>query len=819
MYSLSANEFALLDNNQKIKACENLQNFVESEKLKYFKNENDIPIRPNYSKNNFNNIENNSKNFKAMEDNDLLSSSSLSTFNNERENKINIINRAKNDILECKRKLERLKISPKYTIEENNKTELNTINDDLNNSDTIQEINYFIESTTNSYESDKKRVSINKNYISKNPLNIDYRNNYKKNNKKFEFKNNYNNNENFNKNSYPINSLNYNYNFYNKPKSNKNKLRNEEFKYESNYKNHLYFDYNNYCINKNNSFNKNKNNNIKSINSIKRNNLKEKSDRLKKDLNDKFEKEYIYKSNVNQPSLYNGNNNKSYFYNINEHIKKHLSFEKKLNDEKNDNHSRNNKENKLIKNKSLSNRNKINYIDVGNRLYNMHQVIIDKIIKKKMEIEQKEISDCSFIPRINNKSRKMVEKNKIKNKKIFEIKEKYEKINNNDINMTKKKAKERHGNIIINQKSKIIDLIPKYNKSHTFVNKSKKYKNNKNQKYKNENEEIKECTFKPKINKNFVINYYRNDRDNLKTKYNTIDINMHNPKENKDKFEIEDINKQNNIKQSFLLLNNKTNNCFLNEETFNNNKNEYLEEEHLNLYKDDISKDNKEKIELYYNSKFDSIDKKNEDNKFINYLEGNLTESNNNNYFDNYNFNKRAMSSTKSKNYIINEDNNKFIFPNSFINYNDSGNLTAIPRVYKNKNNIAKFQNKFETTNKIDEKVIHLNLNKNYSFKNNMPIKLKDKEGYFEKLNLNEKNKIEERNKDELIPRRIILTSNNSISSQSIKNNLYHNNNDVYIKKYCRNYSYTNRNKKSNIKDNSKLLYNRMVIKKLLLDE
>ena len=100
-----------------------------------------------------------------------------------------------------------------------------------------------------------------------------------------------------------------------------------------------------------------------------------------------------------------------------------------------------------------------------------------------------------------------------------------------------------------------------------------------------------------------------------------------------------------------------------------------------------------------------------------------------------------------------------------------------------------------------------------------MPIKLKDKEGYFEKLNLNEKNKIEERNKDELIPRRIILTSNNSISSQSIKNNLYHNNNDVYIKKYCRNYSYTNRNKKSNIKDNSKLLYNRMVIKKLLLDE
>ena len=73
-------------------------------------------------------IKKNSKNYNLIEDNDLLYSSSLSSFNNENENKIKIVNKAKNDIREYKKELERLKIKPKYAIEENNKNELNSIN-------------------------------------------------------------------------------------------------------------------------------------------------------------------------------------------------------------------------------------------------------------------------------------------------------------------------------------------------------------------------------------------------------------------------------------------------------------------------------------------------------------------------------------------------------------------------------------------------------------------------------------------------------------------------------------------------------------------
>ena len=817
MYSLSTNEFALLNNNQKIKVCENLQNFIESEKQKYFKNfKNDKPIRPFNLKDNFSYIKKNSKNYKLIEDNDLLYSSSISSFNNENENKIKIINKAKNDIREYKKELERLKIKPKYAIEENNKNELNTINGELNTSNTIQEINYIIESTTNSFDSSQKRVSINKNYITKNPLNIDYIKKFKTN--KFKNIENYNINfDKLNENSHHTNSLNYNYNIFNKSKSNKSNLRNEEYKYNNNLENHLYYDYNNNYINKNSSFHNHKYNNNKLINSIKRNKIlkpKEKKENLKIDIKEKFEKEYIYKPYINQSPLYNENNN-----NKNDIIKRNLSFDKKLITDKKNNQSRNIKENISIKYKSLSNRNKINYLDVGNRLYNMHQVIIDKINKKKMEIEQKEISDCSFIPKINNKSRKMMEK--IKNRKILKLKEKYEKLNNNDINKKRKNPKENYSineKIPKNQKSKIIDLIPRYKKSNTFINKSEKYINNISPKYKNENEEIKECSFKPKINKNY-INYCRNNKENIKTKYNTIDIDMHNSKENKDKYEKENINKPNNIKQSFLFLNDKRNNYFRNEKSFNlinNNNNYFLEKDKLMLYKDDIVKDNKENLEYYYYSKFNLIDKKNEDNKFVNSLQANLTESNSNYYLDNNSFHQRAISAAKSKNYLspmaINEDINfnKYMHPNSFKYFNENKNLSAIPRIYKNKNNIAKFS-------KIGNAIPY---NKNYSFKkNNIPIKLREKEGFLEKLKLNEYNKLEERNLEELMPKKMILTSNNSITSQSFKNNFSQNHNEVYIKKICRDFSYTNRNNKININDNSKLLNNRMIIKKLLLEE
>ena len=60
----------------------------------------------------------------------------------------------------------------------------------------------------------------------------------------------------------------------------------------------------------------------------------------------------------------------------------------------------------------------------------MYQVIIDKINKKKEEIEKNEMKNCSFIPKINNRSKKIMEKieqEKSENKTFFERNKKYEK--------------------------------------------------------------------------------------------------------------------------------------------------------------------------------------------------------------------------------------------------------------------------------------------------------------------------------------------------------------------------------------------------------
>ena len=186
----------------------------------------------------------------------------------------------------------------------------------------------------------------------------------------------------------------------------------------------------------------------------------------------------------------------------------------------------------------------------------MQKIIKDKINKKKQEIEEKEMRNCTFIPKINSKSKKIMEKLDCKNKNLFEDKESHEYI-----------EKE-----IIKGKSGI-DLIPRYNKSLINHNKGKNnFSKNKRNCYNQKYDELKECTFKPTINKNKSINYFRGANN---YQYNTINIQQaNNYKDNmwNNNYEKDYFNKPTNIKKSFSQLNNQINKYLYKNEKFENSK-------------------------------------------------------------------------------------------------------------------------------------------------------------------------------------------------------------------------------------------------------
>ena len=816
MNTLSLNEFSQLNKNEKIKIFEKIQNSIEMQKQYYYnQHKDDIPIRfyyPQENDSNFQSIKNHNENGKNdyhnYQNKNILSASISSNDSYENKKIKNLINKAKKNVLEVKKEMEKLK-----------NINYETKNNELNNEETIQEINYMIESTTNSYDSTIKEEKNKINNYTENTLivNGNYNHKYNKNKNKNQENNHINFGDLYQN---EIKNILYNTNL------NNNSLKREINEYNS-IKN--YSKSENNFINKNNSSKnkkaeknriKNKKNLLslysdkKISNTINTNNCSmKKNDKLKLDLKEKFGKEYFYNKEMNNPYLFDIYQNNS---------------------TKNDKQSRN----KNKRYKSFSNKTKTNPQDISNKLYNMQKIIIDKINKKKQELEELEMINCTFIPKINYNSKKIM-------KKLEKRKEEY-------INNQKKQSEKIFERI--SDKNQIIDLIPRSNKSFNAINLYKDEFYNSNKEENIENNELKQCIFKPKINKNKSFNNNRNN--NINFKYNTIDtprekniykelnVKNGNKRDNMNK----QFNKPTNIKQTFLKNNQKQN-------KIDNN----LKNSKLNLNIENERKNNhKQKIENYYNSKYNyNKPEKNEYYKYIDSINVNKTESNNN-YLSAYDSicdnslskqESRIINSKSFKKY--NNINNNYVYKNnSYKNENENyiNNLYNINNQYNYENNKEYIkQNKIyfsnnyipnrqlRNTNNIKEIQIG-----NLTTKNNNNIYYKDNFGPIKlKENLEIEQKIEkdiERNSNNNIYRKgKIMTINNysSIPKPHEKLSYQNNNKGVYIKKniknFSRNYSYTHRNNKYNINDNyngeyndnfnDKIINNRMIIEKLLLEE
>ena len=760
MNQLSINEFSLLNDDEKLKIFENIQNSIELQKKYYFKNYNEeIPISSYYPKKYFSRYqkENEKNNYG---DNDLLFSFSVSSNSNEKENQSNLIKKAKNNVRELKKEIENIKkINKRFkNTKDKNANKLKTNNNDLDNSETIPEVNYIIESTTNSYDSTKKNKPIYNNYID---YSKEYANNInkKKNNINKE-KNKHKNNFDFNPNLLNNNILNINLNNIELYKN--NKCRNNENHYingKKSFENNI-TSKNRNRKNKSQIYEKYFNTFNETINKRKKDSNENNIDKLKVDLKEKFDKVYLFKDKVKNLCL---NNNNKYFYNNDyEGIKENFNNYKNIitskeNSKANyslrkDTHIRN--DNKIIRYKSLNDKKRININDISNKLYNMQKIIKDKINKKKQEIEEKEMRNCTFIPKINSKSKKIMEKLDCKNKNLIEGKEESQKYIEKEI------IKGKCG----------IDLIPRYNKSLINHNKGKNnFSKNKRNCYNQKYDELKECTFKPTINKNKSINYFRGANN---YQYNTINIQQaNNYKDNRwnNNYEKDYFNKPANIKKSFSQLNNQINKYLYKNEKFENSK---------------FSK---------YNSK--------ENNFLIN-----NTESNNN-----YSF----RDNLSSKKILIN-NNNKKENAKSLMNifYNENDTYLYKPQIYKNrkytkkifnsrnkeeinqKNEVEELRNLGNKKEIINEYIINRNINSS-----------KPNERKINYENQIEKGKVIEMDDYSSIPNAFLFYPKNKV---------------VYIKKnvkYQRNYSYTNRNNYLNLNDRNKILNNRMVIQKLLQEE
>ena len=369
MYFPSLNEFSNLNYEQKIQIVEKIQNIVESQKKKYLKQNNDeILISSYYPKNSdINNIQNT--------ENDLSSStSSNDDINIKKENYI--IEQARNNIINAKKDFEKFK-TQYYLFKLNQEKKRENLKESISN----KEINYVIESTTNS-------------------LNSSYNNNYY----------NYQNNS-----KYDVNDISFS--------------KNKKYQINNNY-NKTAYTFKKKIIKEKTKENWNKSDKIKLVkNRLNENNNNTNNNRINSPIKIKRKIQSTKSINNFHESIGKKNNTKSTsnFYKINEFnkISNIINVKKKLNFSGiNSNNNRSNR--KLIRTLSSTHRKKGEENDISNRLYNMDKIIKEKINLKKKELEEEEMKNCSFVPKINNKSRKIVKKLEMKN----EIKkEKFKKIN------------------------------------------------------------------------------------------------------------------------------------------------------------------------------------------------------------------------------------------------------------------------------------------------------------------------------------------------------------------------------------------------------
>ena len=380
MYFPSLKEFSNLNYEQKIEIVENIQNIIESQKKKYLKQNNDEILISSYIPNNsnLNNIQ--------ITENDLSSSTSSDDININITKKNDVIQQAKNNIIKAKKDFEKFQMQ--YYLYKLSKEKNKEINEEIiKETNHDKEINYMIESTTNSYNS-----SYNNNNF------YNYQNNDNSKN------NNYINDVRFSKiKKIPLN-INHNKNVYtfkkklikenmkeNMNKSEKCKL----IKSRTNINNSIKKNRINSSIEIRNKMPPTKINNYTLQSQGKKNITKSCSNIDKKQEFKKIDK--IQNINI---------------------IKKKLNFSKI---------NKNNKSNKnLLRTLSCTHRKKIDENDISNRLYNMDKIIKEKINLKKKKVEEEEMKNCSFIPKINNKSRKIAKKLEMRNETQ---KEKFKKIN------------------------------------------------------------------------------------------------------------------------------------------------------------------------------------------------------------------------------------------------------------------------------------------------------------------------------------------------------------------------------------------------------
>ena len=380
MYFPSLKEFSNLNYEQKIQIVENIQNIIESQKKKYLKQNNDEILISSYIPNNsnLNNIQ--------ITENDLSSSTSSDDININITKKNDVIQQAKNNIIKAKKDFEKFQMQ--YYLYKLSKEKNKEINEEIiKETNHDKEINYMIESTTNSYNSSYNNNNFN-----------NYQNNDNSKN------NNYINDIRFSKiKKIPLN-INHNKNVYtfkkklikenikeNMNKSEKCKL----IKSRTNINNSIKKNRINSSIEIRNKMPPTKINNYTLQSQGKKNITKSCSNIDKKQEFKKIDK----KQNINI-------------------IKKKLNFSEI---------NKNNKSNKnLLRTLSCTHRKKIDENNISNRLYNMDKIIKEKINLKKKKLEEEEMKNCSFIPKINNKSRKIAKKLEMRNETQ---KEKFKKIN------------------------------------------------------------------------------------------------------------------------------------------------------------------------------------------------------------------------------------------------------------------------------------------------------------------------------------------------------------------------------------------------------
>ena len=380
MYFPSLKEFSNLNHEQKIQIVENIQNIIESQKKKYLKQNNDEILISSYIPNNsnLNNIQ--------ITENDLSSSTSSDDININITKKNDVIQQAKNNIIKAKKDFEKFQMQ--YYLYKLSKEKNKEINEEIiKETNHDKEINYMIESTTNSYNSSYNNNNFYNYQNNDNSINNDYINDIRFSKiKKIPL------NINHNKNVYTFKKKLIKENIKeNMNKSEKCKL----IKSRTNINNSIKKNRINSSIEIRNKMPPTKINNYTLQSQGKKNITKSCSNIDKKQEFKKIDK--IQNINI---------------------IKKKLNFSEI---------NKNNKSNKnLLRTLSCTQRKKLDENDISNRLYNMDKIIKEKINLKKKKLEEEEMKNCSFIPKINNKSRKIAKKLEMRNETQ---KEKFKKIN------------------------------------------------------------------------------------------------------------------------------------------------------------------------------------------------------------------------------------------------------------------------------------------------------------------------------------------------------------------------------------------------------